>query len=350
MALFSRKPERATLGGPNSSRTSKKDSAERKAAQGHPWTRGGEIGSKMIGAVLTFGIVAGYLGLGIGWLALNRPVEAIAQTTTESETTAQSVAGGYAVGFVSAWLNATRDDPGELAEFIDLTGTGSFLSPEPWDYRDLDVVTVTLITDQFTNVLVSANVKETTTDDDNEITIWPRRYWNVPVATGPDGEVSAAGFPAPVNAPTTADVSLSYPETVSRTGDAGKAVTGFLTAYLTGSGDITRFIAPAAQITPIRPTPFARIDVIDISSNEVVAESTDEGDEVRILTTIGAQRQDDRLVPASYALTMTLRAGRWEISQVDTAPLAKDTTRATPTPTSTEVPTARPDQNQESPS
>lgn len=346
MSLFARQSKRAPQADPRSSRTSKKTSAERKAAQGHPWTRGGEIGSKMIGAVLAFGIVAGYLGLGIGWLALNRPVEAIAQTTTESETASQGLAGGYAIGFVSAWLNATRNDPGELAEFTDLTGKGSFLSPEPWEYRDLDVVAVTPVTDQFTNVLVSANVKETTTDDDNEITTWPRRYWSVPIATGSDGEVSTAGFPAPVNAPPAADVSLSYPESVSRTGDAGKAATDFLAAYLTGTGDITRFIAPDAQITPIQPTPFTRIDVIDVVSNKVAAESTDEGDEIRLLATIGAQRQDDRIVPVNYALTMTIRAGRWEISQIDPAPLANEITHATPTDT----PTASPSENQENPS
>lgn len=348
MALLARKSDRTPIADSNSPRSSKKNSAEQKAAQGHPWTRGSEIGSKLIGAMMAFGIIAGYLGLGIGWLALNRPVEAVAQTTTENETISQSVAGGYATGFVSAWLNASREDPGELAGFIDLTGQGSFLSPEPWDYRDLDVVTVTPVTDQITNVLVSANVKETTTDDDKESTTWPRRYWQVAIATGADGGVSAAGFPAPVNAPAAASVSMSYPGTVGRTGDVGKAVTDFLTAYLTGEGEITRFIAPETQITPIRPTPFTRIDIIDISSNEDVTESTNEGDEVRILATIGAQRQDDRLVPASYALTMTLRSGRWEISRIDPAPLTKQITAPTPTPT--DVPTASPTENQENPS
>lgn len=349
MALFTRKSDRASIVDSSRPRSSKKNGAEQKAAQGHPWTRGSEVGSKLIGAMMALGIVAGYLGLGIGWLALNRPVEAVAQTTTESETTSQSVAGGYAAGFVSAWLNASRDDPGELTGYIDLTGQGPFLSPEPWDYRDLDVVTVTPVTDQTTNVLVSANVKETTTDDDeNESTTWPRRYWQVVIATGSDGGVSAAGFPAPVNAPAAVSVSVSYPETVGRTGDAGKAVTDFLTAYLTGEGEITRFIAPETQITPIQPTPFSRIDVIGISSNEAITESMSEGDEVRILAAIGAQRQDDRLIPASYALTMTLRAGRWEISQIDPAPLTKQITAPTPPPT--DVPTASPTENQENPS
>lgn len=293
-----------------------------KAAQGHPWTHGGEMGSKAIGVLLMGGILCGYVGVGVGWLALNRPSGAVAQVQTEERTSVQRLAGGYAAGFVSEWLRATSEDPGELGTYVDLSGVGGYLSAKPWEYRDLEVVSSDIVDEKFVNVLLSANVKETTTDEgDNELTSWPRRYWQVPISTHESGP-KAMGFPTPVAAPSSGiGEDLAYSETLALSSEGGETVSNFLAAYLTGEGDITRFTSPDATFAAIDPAPYSRVDIIKLGSDLPADEQTDEGSELRVRAVIAAQNADERMATASYALTMTMRADRWEVLAIDDAPL-----------------------------
>lgn len=314
-----------------------------KAAQGHPWTHGGELGSKFVGALLMGGIVCGYLGVGVGWLALNRPSDAVAQVQAEERTSVQSLAGGYAAGFVSEWMRATSDDPGELDTYVDISGVGGYLSAKPWEYRDLEVVSSDIVDDKFVNVLLSANVKETTKDDDdNELTSWPRRYWQVPIATDESGP-KAMGFPTPIAAPTPgAGEDLAYSEPLAVSSEGGETVQNFLMAYLTGEGDITRFTSPDTTFTAIAPAPYTRVDIIKLGSDLPADEQTGDDSRLRVRAVVAATSADERMATATYTLTMTMRAGRWEVLAIDDAPLVyidSDEEASDPAPSLTSEPT-----------
>ncbi|MGL1204114.1 hypothetical protein ACSTK0_24585, partial [Vibrio parahaemolyticus] len=82
--------------------------------------------------------------------------------------TQQQAAGGYAEGFVSSWLSATKDAPGDLATYVDLAALRQ-LSVTAWEYRDLSVVSVTPVDgSDFVNVVVAANIKELSVTDSDD--------------------------------------------------------------------------------------------------------------------------------------------------------------------------------------
>lgn len=158
------------------------------------------------------------------------------------------------------------------------------------------------------------------------------RYFQVPVATAPAAG-GASGFvalamPAEVGAPPRIDSpELVYgPMRPALPSDPRtEAVTEFLTAYLVGGGDLDRYLAPGTDLTPIVPAPYTGLAVDQLAiegeqGTEPVTTVPDDGTTLRVLVALRATGHDEVRVPLTYALTLTARAGRWEIAAVDGAP------------------------------
>lgn len=158
------------------------------------------------------------------------------------------------------------------------------------------------------------------------------RYFQVPVATAPvDGGVSgfvALAMPAEVSAPPRIEApELVYgPMRPALPSDPRtEAVTEFLTAYLVGGGDLDRYLAPGTDLAPIVPAPYTGLAVDQLAIEgeqgaEPVTTVPGDGTTVRVLVALRATGHDEVRVPLTYALTLTARAGRWEIAAVDGAP------------------------------
>ena len=304
-------------------------------AKGSSWTHGRQMSGRLLSGALFIAIACGPIAL---FAAAARPA-AIAAAPTQTQaaglTSEQQSAGGYALGYVGSWLAATKDAPGDLGSYVDLTSLRQ-LSAQPWEYRDLGVVSITPVKDTaFINVVVAANVKELTVSDssDTSSTTWPRRYFQVAVSTGED-TLRVVGLPAQVSAPVQGKTTaLVYSQTISSSDPAAQTVSAFLGAYLAGSGDLSRFSSPGTEFTAVTPAPYVNVNVVELRSDVVPSKTPADGDTVKVLATVSLLSPLEQQLTSTYTLTLTARASRWEVSAIDLAPQATSEKKsATPAP------------------
>lgn len=314
----------------------RKQKPETPAHAGVRWSGGSKLATNALRLGLITAIALGPIGAAAGWLALNRPT-AVAAAPTEVSLAEDPGAGAYAVGFVGAWLSASADSTEDLATYVDVKPIQGSLSSAPWEYRDLVAVSVLETEADVYSVTVSASIRETKYDSNGDGSeTWPRRYFQVAVAAV-DGAFTPLALPAPVDAPSRGtDPRLAYPEQASLTSPIGATTTEFLRAYLCGTGDLDRFTAPGSGIVPVSPALFVQVDTTQIISDRVASETPSDGDVVAVLATVRTFNIDSLSLPATYSLTLTARAGRWEVSAIEAAPQLKSTpASAVPTPSPT---------------
>lgn len=317
------------------------------SSHGSSWTKGRDLLTKALSGGIVLCLLAGGAAfvLEMSGRFLGSSEAAIGAVAPEAPAVAHQGAGAYALEFVAAWLHATRDDAGDLPDYLETTPRD--LSEAEWAYRDLSVVSIEDATAPFVSVMISANVKETVYDSKGEArATWPRRYFQVAVAAEADA-YSVSSLPAPVAAPATSEaVRLGYAEELSSAQEPGGTVMEFLGAYLAGAGDLTRFVSPRADISPIAPAQFVQIEEGTLTADRVLEGSPADGDTIQVLATVRALNVDSRALTVTYALTLTARDERWEVSAIDTAPLQHDAphtaTTAPPSSPPSSVPTPTP--------
>lgn len=320
--------------------------AEQKTArlgEGSSWTGGRALGAKAVGVVLLIGLLSGPVALALN-LSRGSAVAAVdTSVQTTGLTSLEQSTGSYALAYTGAWLAASRGNDDELKTYIDTAGLQ--LTEAAWDYRDAAVVSVAPATPgSITTVVVAANVRETIASavDDGVIERWPRRYFQVAVTSETEsGNLGVVGLPAPVAAPGKVDQAptLVYGSQLAPTSAAATAVTAFLGAYLAGSGDITRYTSPTTEISAIAPAPFVTLDATDLRVDIEPAEQPADGNTARVLATVVLTNPLEQTLTSSYALTITARASRWEVTSIDSAPQEKPSIRKAGT---TSIPTPTP--------
>lgn len=310
-------------------------SAVQRPPQAQAWTKGAELKTRAVRAGIWAGIViwpvAVAMVLGVGGASTKADV-----TDAVRPGIAEQSAGAVASGFIGAWLSSTKKDPGALKQYVDPASLS--LNDQAWEYRNLTVVAVT---DPgpggLSSVQVSADVKETAQGADGKpVTQWPQRFFNVTVRV--DGtKVGVLGLPSPVAGPDrpTSEPSLAYGSRVSTSEPAGQAVIAFLAAYLTGNGDVSRYVTPGYQVTPVTPAPYASVKAGDISADKDVPAVPQDGTVLRIKTDVQLTSAGGQQLPAQYTLTLTARAGRWETSSIDPVSAVQTTNKKTNTSTPT---------------
>jgi len=157
------------------------------------------------------------------------------------------------------------------------------------------------------------------------------------------GSVSALALPAPIAGPEIAQgQDLGYQVQVPGMGAVAQTVTQFLVAYAAGAGDVTRYLTPGVQIQAITPAPYTAVTVTELRAITSAAGidttgTPKDGSSLRVLVTATGVVSTTQQISASWALTLTARAGRWEITAVDPTPaLRPQTPAAAPVgPTST---------------
>ena len=254
--------------------------------------------------------------------------------TTEVVDTAgeQATASELARQLVTAWLTLPRGEEDQLRAFVD---TADLTLPEtPWTVDDVTVAGLSTSGSGRWSVTVGATV----TDQDGATS---RAYYAVPIQVDPSsGSVAALTLPAPMPTPPPSRLpALAYPYTANPVDDLATTVGDFLTAMLTGAGDVTRYLTPGATVTALDPAPYASVTVSQVWLDEDPTDLTPEQDApVRALVTATAATAADQALVVQYALQIRPREGRWEIAALDPIPALADT----PTPTPTATPTSNP--------
>ena len=105
-------------------------------------------------------------------------------------------------------------------------------------------------------------------------------------------------------------------------------VTRFLSAYLAGDGELSRYVSPSSHLNPVMPAPYREVEVTGLALPSTVdagdeATSPQEGVHLSVLVTVSATTSDKAQEHLSYPLELTARGGRWEVTGLRLAvPLA----------------------------
>ncbi|MEU3281420.1 conjugal transfer protein [Streptomyces antibioticus] len=258
-------------------------------------------------------IAAGPIALCVAVASSPTTVEAATPAKPASvRTTAAVDPGGYAQLFVSAWLRSSADDTTtaqarlaqSLAPDVELPDPHADAQPAP---QSVTAVRSAQRDGGAWSVTVAAQYADGTV-----------RYFAVPVAADSTGaSFAVTGAPGVVAGPGRAETKsasaygVSVPE-----GDLSSAVGEFLAAYLTGAGEVGRYLAPGVTLSAVSPAPYAAVSVQHVSAVEEAAAAETvpaDGTTVRVLVRVEARDADGRW-PLAYELALTVRSSRWEVA------------------------------------
>lgn len=259
-----------------------------------------------------------------------RPVVAAADTST-----ARTAVGELAQAWVVQWLTATQDSASALQQ---RAGSISLSLPtKGWQVANPQVASASAAGPGEWAVVVGADV----TAPGQAAAV--HRYYQVSVGYseasadrgGDQAQLSVLSLPAPVAGPAqVAAPPTSYGQTLATDGPVGQTVYAFLGALVAGQGDVTRYTSPSAQIRPVTPPLAASVRIQTIAcpvSSTSVAQATTvpDGTRLQVLVAVDLLTADGQARTSQYALTLSSRAGRWEVADIDPGPLLAQPIRST---------------------
>ncbi|MGW1527925.1 conjugal transfer protein [Streptomyces sp. NPDC002159] len=266
-------------------------------------------------------IAAGPIALAVAVASTPTTVAAApAATPTAVRTAPAADPSGYAQLFFGAWLRSRADDPTTAQARLAQSMAPDVELPSPGSDAQSALASVTAVRSAQRiggawSVTVAAQYADGSV-----------RYYTVPVMADASGSSFAVtGAPGVVAGPARAGVpKLAYGVSVPE-GGLSSAVGEFLAAYLTGAGEVDRYLAPGVALTAASPAPYAAVTVQQLSAIEEAAAADQvpaDGTKVRILARVEARDAGGRW-PLAYAFTLKARSGRWDIAALG-AGIAQD--------------------------
>lgn len=281
-------------------------------------------------------VLAGPIVMIVG-LAVLRPTTPPASPVPGTQAAPQEPQG-WAEMYVRAWLSASRDDSAGVEGFFPagMKSTRGVSTQVPVDTATLGV---TSPSPGLWSVTIAVNLLTQQPDGKHVARL---TCVQVSLASGDQGSsYVAASLPSPVACPSrSVPVDLDYRETADPNGPIGQSVLGFLTSYLVGRGELARYVTPGTSLVPVTPAPYAAVQLVELRTHETFeagqAARPLDGAEIHVSTRAWGSDATGQITAMDYALTLVARAGRWEISRIDTAPLlaGPPTTASTTTSTS----------------
>lgn len=271
-------------------------------------------------------IAAGPVALGVAVVSGPTTVAATPKTepTTMRTTAAAADPSGYAQLFVGAWLRSSADDDATAqARLAQSLGPDVELPDRGADAHDaharLESVTAVRSARHGSGrwwVTVAAQYADASV-----------RYFAVPVtADESGGSFTVTGAPGVVAGPTRAEAApspygVSVPE-----GELSSTVGEFLGAYLTGAGEVERYLAPGVQLPAVSPAPYRAVIVRQVLAVEEAAAGEKvpgDGATVRVLAQVEARDEAGRW-PLAYEMELKARSGRWDVAALASGTAQKE--------------------------
>ena len=274
-------------------------------------------GAQLAARVGLWSLVAvGFLGGVVGLLRPSQAAPVRVQDTDSQQAEVGPDVAGFAEFAVGEWLEVDADTAGRVDALFLEKPRDPGADTTTRQVRRLAAVRTRRIDASYWAVTVAAEVVEQSRDAGAP----PAAPWYVEIGVvlGRDGTLAAAATPAIVAPPPTAPpgvaVEDSWREVPERDDPVAATVGGFLTALLTGTGDVSRYLAPGVVVAPAAPAPFVEVQLEHVGTRDI----DDTALRVRVAaigTTPAGARQ-----ATGYELTMAQRAGRWEIRAMSGAP------------------------------
>ena len=158
-----------------------------------------------------------------------------------------------------------------------------------------------------------------------------------------NGAPRAAGAATCIGSPAVGvDLRLGYRNSVSLESPLAQTAAGFVTAYLTGGTDFTRYVTADSRETPILPAPYMRVEVVSMGAN--VGSDGANATEAEVYVKAVARTKNYTLTSLAYPLSMRTVEGRWQVVSINAVPLLQSQPQAVSddTPSTTQTTTAPP--------
>lgn len=247
------------------------------------------------------GVVALLIGLSVG-VYVSSPQDAAqppSQGAVVDPTTPPNV-GGFAA-MVTALQLSGLTNPADLDAMYAGTpptpGTGGL-----WISRSA-AVTIEPLGDDFWVVTVAVDALELVDGAYESAGI---QYYESTIANG-DNRPVAVTAPARVPTPASTAAPAAVPTFAGPVpADQTVAVTSFLEAYLTGRGEVARFVSPVSQIQLFTEAPYETIEIASLGSDSLG----------RVRAAVQAASIRGWHHNLEYTLEMTFESGVWEVSDL----------------------------------
>ena len=279
----------------------------------------GKRAATAAGKPLVLGLAA-LAGLNMVWQFLfGAPPDLV--TPSREVVNKSAVVSAFAQDYVSVWLTASQSDVASLNQFVTVDNASLQLPSTPAVV--INTPTVVAVTyaglagkDADAEVF---SVVVGVTQRPYESASPQRALYRVPVLWSRYGP-RAASLPARISGPGAgADLPLSYPTTLSESDPAYSVASGFLTAYLTGDGQVERYVTAESKLLGV-PGAYQSITVSAITAVSPPPTTPADGQTVRVLATVTAINSQYAPTELSYPLTLTGVGGRWLVAAIDFAP------------------------------
>lgn len=315
-----------------------------------PTGRSVSRGPNLIRVGVWTALAAGPLALAVAFLT-PRTTAAQAAPAPSVQGTAGPAAdpAGAAAMFVDLWLRADAVSPDNaigtavraMAPEAELPKRTGEQKEKPAGARVVALRTAFAPGGAWTVVVaaVTDRTEPASTPGSTAVPVPAARYFAVSGTGGENGgPLAIEGSPAEVSAPETAKAPVSrFTHTVAADGPLATTLGEFVRAYLAGgqSAGLDRYLSPGVRVTPPGASAYTKVDVEDVTADTEQAagdEAPADGARTRVrVRVVGEDRAGTRW-PLLYRVEVTARAGRWEVSTLETGstPTGSPTVSASP--------------------
>lgn len=314
-------PQTTTEAGTTGSQTRGSDPSDGDLQVGHGWSAGSHWATTAVRTSIWIAVACGPIAL-VGVLVGGSSTPQVVQTAGVDGVAGERAAvGEFAERYVTTWVETDNDNLGRLKTYVQLPDTLSWPTEAGASASAAQVSGIAQQPTGLWSVTIGADVKPSGAERGK------RRYFQVAIRYD-DGAMVAAGLPAPVPAPRTAEPpDTAYGTELSLDTPAGETIADFLNAMLAGRGDISRYASPGSGLQALSSAPYRGVDLQYIESDVDLMGDTsrpDDGDEAEVLVTAKAKTEDGSATPVQYALTLRSRDGRWEVASLGQTPQIDD--------------------------
>jgi hypothetical protein len=301
--------------------------------------RADELRTRYTRSFLGF-IMASYipLVLGVAFLLVHRP-QAVDENTARDQMTAVEA---FANRYVDTYLKDPSNGPA-IKQFYDgdvptsaLPAGGRALrtsSALPGGFHDGF---------QTYSVLVDAEIPKAA----NSPSMVPIRL-AVYISADPRNHFRAFTLPSAYpDRPAGQAVQLATQMTVSEDRPVYSTVSGFLSAMVTGVGDITPYIAYGSSLTASNPPRFTTMSIERVTTDSELATAQSvppKAADIEVTVRAVMQTPSGVRMPMDFPLVMSVAAGHWQVDRINDSPSIVAPTGSdsgSPTPTTTTPSTA----------
>lgn len=303
------------------------NTAQTEPATSHGWTSGQHLGATAVRSGLWVAVLCGPAALVANLVGPSAAEQtAVAQTAPSAAMAEQAAVGEFAARYVDAWIETTDANASDLDNYTPVPDTVVWPDEKSASADNAAVSSLSEQPNGLWSVTVGVDVEPA---EDGPV---ERRYFQTTVAYD-DGKMASPALPSPVSTPANGKApGLAYQQDVASDSSAGKTVADFLDAYATGAGELSRYITPGVSIRPISPAPYKKVELLEVASTQDLldaADKPDEGQQAHIVVTATGELDGGAAIPLQYAMTLSARDGRWEVTGIDPTPRVSETTSPT---------------------